>query len=175
MNRPKFLIVHHFGGTDSDPLYDTSNQTVEIVNEWHRKLWNFKSTLGWYCGHHYVIEKSGKITQCRADNEAGAHTKGMNLKSIGVALAGNFDRSTPVQAQTAALRSLLLRLMNKHGITPENIVPHRKFANKTCYGLNLTDDWARSLVANGTSADLKTFSTLSLVTELRRRIEKGLL
>lgn len=172
MNRPTFLIVHHFGGTDADPLADTSNQTVEVVNEWHRQLWNFKSSLGWYCGYHFVIEKDGKTTQCRADWEEGAHTKGYNTQSIGIALSGNFDRTKPTAAQTKALRSLLLQLMNKHGIREENIVPHRRFANKTCYGRNLSDDWARSLVATKPNP-LKDYTTMQLIQELQRRIAEN--
>jgi N-acetyl-anhydromuramyl-L-alanine amidase AmpD len=172
MNRPKFLIVHHTGGTDADPLADTSNHTFEIVDDYHRQLWQFKSSLGHYIGYHYFINKKGVVTQGRADTDEGAHTRGYNTTSIGICLAGNFDRTKPTAAQTKALTSLLLQLMNKHGITADNIVPHRKFANKTCYGRNLSDDWARSLVAVQPNP-LKSYTTMELVQELQRRIAEG--
>lgn len=173
MNRPNYLIVHHTGGTDQDPLADTSHHTFEIVDNWHRQLWNFRSSLGHFIGYHYFIDKTGKVTQGRADYDEGAHTKGYNTQSIGICLAGNFDSTKPTKAQTDALRSLLLQLMNKHHIAAENIVPHRKFANKTCYGRNLTDSWARDLVAVKGENNLKKFSTMELIQELQRRIAEN--
>jgi len=110
-NTPQWLIVHHSSGTDANPKADTSNQTVEIINEWHRQLWNYKSSLGWYVGYQYVIDKTGKVTQCRADSDVGAHTKGLNSQSIGVLVIGNFDVTMPTVAQTRALKTLLERLM----------------------------------------------------------------
>lgn len=153
MNKPKYIIVHHFGGTDLYPLFDTSNQTFEIVNEDHRQKWNFKSSLGFYCGYHYVIDKTGKVTQGRAENEEGAHCIGKNLESIGVALAGNFDTTLPSQAQIESLKTLIIELKAQYNIPLENIVPHRRFANKTCFGRLLADDWVQKLltVVNTTS------------------------
>ena len=165
--------MHHTGGVDSDPLADTSHHTFEIVNEWHRQLWNFKSSLGHFIGYHYFIDKKGVVTQGRADWEEGAHTKGYNTQSIGICLAGNFDATKPVKAQETALRALLLQLMNKHGIADTDIVPHRKFANKTCYGRNLTDSWARELVTVKGDNDLKKYTTMELIQELQRRIAEN--
>jgi hypothetical protein len=146
MNNPKTLIVHHTGGTDADPLADTSRQTFEIVNEYHRKLWNFRSSLGFYIGYHYFIDRHGRVRQGRANTDHGAHTIGQNQSSIGICLAGNFDATEPTLEQTNALRQLLLKLMKEYNISVNNIVPHRHYANKTCYGKKLGDDWARRLV-----------------------------
>lgn len=146
MNKITHIIIHHFGGTDADPLADTSNQTFEVVNEYHRQKWNFVSSLGYYCGYQYVIEKDGKITQARADTETGAHAIGHNDSSIGIALAGNFDLTMPTQAQIEALKPLINSLRDKYNILLENVVPHRKFANKTCFGRLLSDDWVIKLL-----------------------------
>lgn len=171
MNRPEYLIVHHFGGTDNDPLANTSNHTAEMVNEWHRQLWNFKSSLGWYAGYHYIIEKTGKVVQCRADLEEGAHCKGYNRRSIGIALSGNFDSTVPTPEQEKSLKRLLETLTKKYNIPRWNVVPHRKFANKTCYGRRLSDSWAADLL---TDMDIRTplteFTTAELFSELRRRV-----
>lgn len=146
MNTPKYIIVHHSSGTAANPLADTSHHTVEIINEWHKQQFNFKSSLGSYVGYQYVIERDGKVTQCRADNEAGAHTIGRNNDSIGILVIGNFDVTLPTDAQVTSLRKLLIEKSAKYHILPENIVPHRKFANKTCYGKLLSDTWAADLV-----------------------------
>jgi len=175
MNKPQYLIIHHFGGTDSDPLADTSNQTAEIVNAWHRKLWNFKSSLGWYAGYHYIIEKTGKVVQCRADWEEGAHCIGKNRSSIGIALSGNFDATLPTKEQEETLRLLLKRLAKKHNILKGNIVPHRRFANKSCFGRRLTDTWAADLLDDkqvDTRTPLTEYTIAELFAELRRRVRE---
>lgn len=140
VNIPEYIIVHHTGGTDDNPLADTSHHTFEIVDKWHK-------SLGWEkIGYHYFIEKDGKTTQGRADDYHGAHCKGYNEKSIGICLAGNFDNTLPTDAQMVQLRSLLQRLTKQYKIPREKIFPHREFANKTCYGRRLSDDWARDLI-----------------------------
>jgi hypothetical protein len=141
----KYIIVHHTGGTDSDPLFDTSNQTFEVVNQYHKQKWGMRSVLGSYLGYNYFIDKQGKTTCARLDGEEGAHTIGYN-KEIGICLAGNFDVTLPTQKQVESLTKLLSNLISTHGSL--EIVPHRKFARKTCYGTKLADNWASSLVYN---------------------------
>ncbi len=153
MNNPKWLIVHHTSGTAEDPKADTSNQTVSIINEWHKEQYNFKSSLGSYVGYQYVIEKDGETTKCRLDTEMGAHTNqvlngvSMNSQSIGICLVGNFDVTLPTKAQEVALKDLLTKKMKEWSIPLGNIIPHRHFATfKSCYGDKLASDWAQRLV-----------------------------
>lgn len=137
MNKVKYLVIHHAGGTTSNPLEDTSNQTFEIINAYHK-------SLGWGgCGYHYVIEKNGKVTQGRKENEEGAHTIGHNKESIGICVIGNFDVTLPTEAQISSLKTLLGVLKMRYDVP---IVPHRHFANKSCYGRNLSDSWASDLI-----------------------------
>lgn len=151
LNKPEYLICHHTGGTDANPLADTSNQKFEDVNAWHKQSPDVNlgepSSLGYYIGYHYFIDKLGKVTQGRADTDEGAHTKNYNTKSIGICLAGNFDLTEPTKAQVDALTALLKQKMAAYKIPIEKISPHRTFANKTCYGKKLPDDWARKLVS----------------------------
>ena len=146
LNIPQYLIVHHCGGTDANPLEDSSNQTFETVDTYHKSLWNFVSSLGHYIGYQYFIDKTGKLTQGRADTDEGAHTIGYNLKSIGICLAGNFDATLPTQAQINTLTSLLAQKSLQYSILAGKIVPHRMFAAKTCYGGKLSDTWASDLI-----------------------------
>lgn len=140
LNIPKWIIVHHTGGTNSNALADTSEHTADGVRAYHK-------SLGWEdIGYHYFIEKSGALKTGRAENYHGAHEKGHNTDSLGVCLAGNFDLTVPTVEQIATLIALLLKLKEQYKIPVENIVPHRKFANKTCYGRNLTDTWAQEIL-----------------------------
>lgn len=146
MNVPTYLIVHHTGGSDTNPLQDSSNFTFAQCNELHKQRFNFISSLGYYVGYHYYISKDGTVKQARADNEEGAHTIGYNTSSIGICLAGNFDATLPTETQIASLRNLLSQKSQEYSIRSTDIVPHRKFAQKTCYGNLLSDDWAKNLL-----------------------------
>lgn len=151
MSNLKYIIVHHSGGTDANPMQDSSNYTVAMCDADHNERFNMKSSLGHYCGYTYFIDKAGVVTQTRLDGEEGAHAKGYNSNSIGICLAGNFDATLPTVAQIKSLTELMKVKMSKFGILPENIIPHRNVASKTCYGMKLSEDWARKLVAVVTS------------------------
>lgn len=152
INKPQELIIHHTGGTDAQPLADSSNFTVKQCDELHKKRFNFKSSLGWYVGYHYYIDKFGIVTQCRADTDEGAHTVGKNITSIGICLAGNFDATLPTTAQVDALKKLVNELAKKWKIT--KVSPHRTYANKTCYGARLSDEFGQKLLVNNNINDM---------------------
>ena len=144
MNKPQWIILH----TEAAPVKMDAPRFA-VVNEYHRQQFDFKSSLGFYCGYHYFIEKNGKIIQARADTDEGAHTKGYNSVSLGICLAGNGDVEMPIESQKQALGGLIGRKMVQFGISKENIVPHRHFLahkEKTCYGRLLSNEWARNLI-----------------------------
>ena len=140
MNTPNKLIVHHTGGTDINPLEDTSHHTAAIMKSWHL-------SKGWVdIGYNWVIEKTGKIVKGRDEEIDGAHCLGQNSQSIGVCLSGNFDATLPTKEQIESFKQFYRDLTKRYpNITPENVFPHRKYANKTCYGKKLSDNWASDL------------------------------
>ena len=160
-NKPTYIIVHHLGGTTSNPNFDSSNLTFEQVNLDHKERWYFKSQLGFFCGYHYFLDKKGIITQARNENEEAAHCKQMNLNSIGIGIAGNFDISFPTKEQEESLNNLIKGIKERRNIPNNNIVPHRHFWNTDCYGLKLNDFWAYNLI---NQEELKT--KLSLLEKL---------
>lgn len=138
MNNIIYLIIHHEG---TGRIIPDNEKRFKIVDDYHK-------SLGWgSCGYHYFIERDGKVEQGRQDNEEGAHTIGYNQKSLGICLAGDMDMQMPSVAQIISLKQLLEAKMALYSVLKENIVPHRKFANKTCYGAKLTESWARNLVS----------------------------
>lgn len=146
-NNPEFLIIHHGGGSDADPLADTSHHTAKMMEEWHL-------AKGWEgLGYQFVIHKNGDVWRGRPEHYHGSHTTTHNKKSIGICLSGNFDATLPTKAQEDSLRSLLVGLMSTYNIQKEKIVPHRTFANKTCYGKKLSDTWARDLLGTPSVTD----------------------
>ena len=169
---PKYLIIHHSGGTNANPLADSSNYTPAMCNADHKISFNMLSSLGSYVGYQYFIDKAGNVTQHRKDTEEGAHTKGYNKISIGICLAGNFDATLPTEAQITSLRTLQKKKMLEYGIPLANIVPHRTFAVKTCFGKKLPDNWAQTIMADD-SNPLKKYATQQLIDELQRRYNSG--
>ena len=178
-NDVKWVVVHHIGATASDPYADTSRQTFEDVNAWHRDAkdkdgsplyhYGLPSSLGFFCAYHYFIDRKGKVTQARADNERGYHTIGYNDQSLGIALAGNLDVTVPTWEQTLSLKNLLLDKMAKYKISPENIVPHRFASRKSCYGTRLDSSWARSLVKDTYQTSLLRNLLMHITLLLERR------
>lgn len=142
MNKPIAIISHHTGGTDADPLADSSRYTVEQCDRDHkanpRINLGYPSSLGYYVGYHFYIDLYGVITQTRALTDIGAHCFGMNASSIGVCFAGNFDLTLPTEAQMQAWYKLYGDLLKRYPNIPT--YPHRKYANKTCHGRLLRDD-----------------------------------
>lgn len=138
MAKPIRIIVHHTA------LAGNQSQLLQ-VNTYH-KMQDFpESSLGWFVGYTYFIEKSGQVTQTRADTEMQAHTKGMNEDSIGLALAGDFNRERPTNEQLTSLRNLINQKMAEHGILPNNIMGHRMFRQTTCPGINFSEQEFRNL------------------------------
>lgn len=146
-NFPEMIIVHHGGGTDANPLLDTSNQTAQIYEAYHL-------SKGWDgLGYQYVIHKNGDIWKGRPEHRNGAHTVGQNEKSIGICLVGNFDATLPTLEQKNALIGLFNAIRVRYPAIGDKIYPHRKFATKTCYGTKLSDTWARDLVSEAVPID----------------------
>ena len=165
MNIPIYLIIHHTGGTDANPLSDSSNFSFAQCDALHKQKFNMKSSLGFYCGYHYYIEKNGKLFTARADSDDGAHTIGRNNSSLGICLAGNFDVTMPTAEQMTTLTQLLKEKVARYRIPANFIIPHRQFATKTCYGSKLSDDWARNLVTHETGQNDKITQAVKLLKE----------
>ena len=119
---PDKIIIHHGGGwLDFDG-----------VNEWHRQKWQFKSSLGFYAGYTYFIERDGTIKQARRDNEEGAHTLGQNKSSIGICLMGNGEERDFTPEQYKSLKELLERKRPEYGISKHQVYGHQNFAATLC-------------------------------------------
>jgi N-acetylmuramoyl-L-alanine amidase CwlA len=97
---------------------------------------------GWNdIGYHFGIEQiesSYQILVGRPLTQIGAHCyqAGMNTKSIGVMLCGNYDLSpVPEQMLITLSHYLLVPLMNIFNIPIENIQGHNNYATyKSCPG-----------------------------------------
>lgn len=143
--RPRWIIIHHSASPQ--------NQTAKAIDDYHRKLWNFKSELGHYAGYQYIIEQDGTIFQARKDTEEGAHTTqdNMNNQSIGICIVGWYDDGhddLPTKEQQESLGNLLREKMKEYDIYRSAIKFHRDYASKSCPGYHITQEFITSLIEN---------------------------
>lgn len=120
---PKYIIIH-----STEVSYNANPDQAVATNNYHRQLFNMRSSLGMYGGYNAEISKIGKVTTFRADGEVTAAAIGRNSDSLHIALDGHFDTEMPTDEQFAALKGWLLEKMAKYSIPKENIKNHRYFA-----------------------------------------------
>ena len=130
INNPEYIIIHHSA---------TANGSVDIFRKAHRDK-------GWSdVGYHYVIGNGtqsgdGVVEKGRAESVAGAHAQadGMNFKSIGICLVGNFNTTKPTLKQMVALETLVTHAMERYKIPSSKILGHGEVpgAATACPGSN---------------------------------------
>lgn len=109
--------------------------TVEDIRSWHK-------ARGWSdIGYHYVIYLDGSIHEGRPVERMGAHCKGQNKGSIGVAYVGGIDKKhlKPKDTRTKAQKDALIEILKefKHLYCDIKIYGHRDFSSKACLALTL--------------------------------------
>jgi len=170
-NNPEALIIHHTGVS-----YSSLKRQFYAVNQYHRKKFGMKSSLGYWVAYHYFIESDGTLYQARRDREDAAHTIGWNSRSIAFCLAGNFNIELPTPGQLATLKRMIKGKMSGYKVPLNKIGPHRKFQpHRSCFGTMLPDDWIQRLL-NPTMVDKEDEAKqLALIREkislARRMIE----
>lgn len=123
---------------ESHPLH----LKVKEIRRWHMEERRWSDI-----GYHYVIGRSGLIEEGRPLERAGAHVKGHNADSIGVALIGGFGGSADDKfadhytgAQEAALIRLIDDLQDDFG--PLTVHGHNEFSAKACPCFRVKPWWA---------------------------------
>lgn len=111
--------------------YPDMDIDAETIRKWHVE------DNGWSdIGYHFVIKRDGTIEGGRPVERAGAHTKGHNANSIGVAMAGGKARTGELATnftakQWKSLEHLVRTLKNAYPI--ERVTGHNDYTKtKTC-------------------------------------------
>ncbi len=128
---PRFIIIHHSLTKDS------------ITISWNAIRRHHIYEKGWMdIGYHFGIELIGsdnyEILMGRMLNEQGAHCrdKGMNRKSLGVVLVGDFDSRKVPDRQWRKTCCLVRSLMELFNIDSNKVLGHGELTsdNRTCPG-----------------------------------------
>lgn len=127
-------IIIHCTATPED-----RHTTVEDVRRWHLDR-------GWSdIGYHFLIYLDGSLHKGRPVEIAGAHCKGHNKESIGIAYVGGIDKvnfkpkDTRTKEQKEALVYILEYLKIQH--PKATIHGHNDFASKACPSFNAAKEY----------------------------------
>lgn len=139
MRKIKQIIVHCTATRPDWWEKKTVQEQVKEVDRWHRDR-GFNNGVG----YHYLIGRGGEVVQGRPIEMVGAHAKGNNSDSIGIALFGGFgsdaddlatEHFTPLQL--AAAYDLVRRLQEQYSIKNENVIGHNRISSKSCPGFRV--------------------------------------
>ena len=120
--------------------------TVEDVRRWHLDR-------GWSdIGYHFLVYLDGTVHEGRPLEIQGAHCRGQNKNSIGIAYVGGIDKVNfkPKDTRTDEQKEALVDMLEFFKIAhPEAVIyGHRDFANKACPSFdakkeysNITNMW----------------------------------
>jgi N-acetylmuramoyl-L-alanine amidase len=131
MNKPEYIIVHH------SMTKDSGTKSWDAIRKYHIENMGMNDI-----GYHKGIEDIGgviTVMEGRVDVTSGAHTKelGMNSKSIGICVVGDYDVIAPPQGYLDVLRELCNAYMINYNIPTKNILGHREV------GLMAGYDWTK--------------------------------
>ena len=140
-NNPTKVITH----TSVTPTHWTAADIGRI----HFERWGgynrstSRDDIAGYGGYHIVLHWDGSWELVRPLDQEGIHCKGQNFSSIGVCAIGNGDNHLPSNAQNKTMKEEVWPFIQSHYpfLTAQDWEPHRKYANKTCHGKLLTDDY----------------------------------
>lgn len=120
------IVVHHTDGNADD--------TADDVDRVHAAR-GFARLGGVHTGYHYVIETDGTLRLGRPDVYMGAHARGHNADSVGVALIGAYHLGDPVpELQRRQAVALVADLCRRHGLQAEAVKGHGELVATLCPG-----------------------------------------
>jgi len=160
----KYIIVHH-SATNRDFT------TFRAVRNHHINQRGF-----FELAYHFFIDDKGMIHYARPIYFVGAHCKtsppSMNLRSLGICLAGNFEKEEPSKEQLEALDYQLKFLMVLCKIPSKNVLGHCQVEGTAtlCPGINLLrwlDEW-HSKQKN--SLKIKIINQIEIIKQIIKKL-----
>lgn len=153
------VVIHHIAAKTA---------TKSDLYQWH------VTERGWSdIGYHWYIKKDGTVISCRPESKVGAHARGHNSYTIGIACEGDyerFDTSMPT-AQFNALVTKTLDVMNRYNMPKTNVMYHGEVSNTECPGKYFPTDDVRNAVQKGSASNISyTGNSSAAGADSRKRL-----
>ncbi|XP_071396249.1 peptidoglycan recognition protein 5 [Centroberyx affinis] len=126
------VVIHHTAMTNCRALRECTDQMI-LIQKMHMKERGFDDI-----GYNFLVGGDGTVYEGRGWGVIGAHTKGNNHDSLGVALMGNFNNDTPSTEALSSIKQFLRSGVSLGYLHPEFILlGHRDLGNTQCPGEKL--------------------------------------
>jgi N-acetylmuramoyl-L-alanine amidase len=106
---------------------------------------NIHRRRGWSeIGYHYVIYANGEIATGRDIRKKGAHVKGHNFDSVGIAYVGGLNKDlVPTDTMTMEQDVSFLHLVNSLRVVlgDLSVHGHNEFSSKACPSFRVQDKY----------------------------------
>jgi len=138
--RIRWIILHTTAGRE--------DATVDDIRAAH-KARGFADV-----GYHFLVWRDGTTAAGRPVHRVGAHAKGWNSRSLGIAMVGHHDHDEPTTEQWRAAVDLVGALAFTYVVPADHVIGHRETYDrdgvprrKTCPGALVDMDRFRTDVA----------------------------
>lgn len=162
------IIIHCTATRPDWNSTQSAHEKVQEVRNWHlSRSWSD-------VGYHYLIDRDGTVVEGRPVEKTGAHVKGHNTGTIGVALFGGHGSAATdqfsdhyTQEQAGALNHLLVELQQRFP-SINKVSGHNDYTNaKACPGFKVKP-WMQNKPAPAPRTSLAQSKTIqaSQVTKI---------
>ncbi|CAH1110348.1 unnamed protein product [Psylliodes chrysocephalus] len=97
----KFVIIHHTV-TPECTTERSCASVVKSIQDFHMEELEFHDV-----GYNFLVGGDGQIYEGSGWHKVGAHTRGYNSRSLGLAFIGDFSRKRPSSVQIKAAKDFL--------------------------------------------------------------------
>jgi len=146
LNSKSHVIVHHIAAKTA---------TKTDLYHWHVDA--PPAGNGWSdIGYHWYIRKDGTVIACRPESKIGAHAKGHNSYSIGIACEGDYERedTSMPRAQFNALVTKVIDVMTRYNMNRNNLLFHNDVNATECPGKYFPKGDVLKAVKNGSASSV---------------------
>lgn len=128
------VVIHHFWRPSLNGVA-TPQQEMDLLEQVERSHVN----KGWSgLAYNFVVFQSGRVYEVRGWDREGAHTKGVNAHSVGIAFAIDGDTVKPTTAAWQAAKDLIEDGVALGHVTADaHVSGHNEHAAKACPGKHL--------------------------------------
>ncbi|XP_030008861.1 peptidoglycan recognition protein 5 [Sphaeramia orbicularis] len=125
-------VIHHTAIESCKSQSDCMRQ-VKSIQKTHMQERGFDDI-----GYNFLVGGDGTLYEGRGWGVVGAHAKGNNHDSLGIAFLGNFNNDTPSREALQSVKRLLQSGVSHGFLHPEFVLfGHRDLGNTECPGAKL--------------------------------------